>query len=150
LDELFCGYDVYRRNFTTHEGLMRDLMKTLSEIAKKDKEEMDKLSALFGIKFLCPFLSPSFMEFAMEIPLQLKIKNEDDKMRKHVLREIALEVGVPKISALRPKKAFQYSSGIHRAIRMMAKSKGFTRMKAKNAGYRSEMEAYIENLRRAR
>jgi asparagine synthetase B (glutamine-hydrolysing) len=150
MDELFCGYDVYKRHFTASQSAMIDLMSTLVKVAKKDKEEIDKLGVLFGIKYLCPFLSDSFIDFAMKIPTILKIKSDEDSLRKHVLREVALKVDVPRSAALRPKKAFQYSSGIHRAIRKLAKSKGFTRMKAKNSGYSSEIEAYIENLKKER
>ena len=148
MDELFCGYDVYRRQFTTNQGAMMDLMSNLVKVAKKDKEAIDKLGFLFGIEYLCPFLSDSFIDFVTKIPIQLKIKSEEDDVRKHVLREVALKVGVPRSAAFRPKKAFQYSSGIHRAIRKLAKSKGFTRMKAKNEGYSSEIEAYTENLKK--
>jgi asparagine synthase (glutamine-hydrolysing) len=148
MDELFCGYDVYRRHFTTSQIEMIDLMSSLVKVAIKDKEEIDKLGDLFSIEYLCPFLSDSFVDFAMKIPMQLKIKSEEDNVRKHILREIALNVGVPRSAALRPKKAFQYSSGIHRAIRKLAKNKGFTRLKAKNVGYSSEIEAYTENLKK--
>ncbi len=122
-------------------------METLVDTAKKDKKEIDKLSALFGIKYVCPFLSDRFVDFSMDIPLDFKIKSRDDESRKHILREVALEVGVPKSAALRAKKAFQYSSGIHKAIKKLARKKGYTRMKAKISGLRSEMEAYIRNLR---
>jgi asparagine synthase (glutamine-hydrolysing) len=35
-------------------------------------------------------------------------------MRKHVLRKAALSIGVPEESALKPKKALQYGSLIHK------------------------------------
>jgi asparagine synthase (glutamine-hydrolysing) len=146
IDELFCGYSLYKEHFGD-ENAMRSLMETLVDTAKKDKKEIDKLSALFGIRYVCPFLSDRFVDFGMDIPLDFKIKSRDDETRKHILREVALEVGVPKSAALRAKKAFQYSSGIHKAIKKLARKKGYTRKKAKISGLRSEMEAYIRNLR---
>ncbi|MCW4020360.1 MAG: asparagine synthase C-terminal domain-containing protein, partial [Candidatus Bathyarchaeota archaeon] len=146
IDELFCGYHVYREQFgdeTATENLMRNLLET----ARKDKKEMDKLSALFNIEYICPFLSERFVDFAMQIPLNLKIKSRDDDVRKHVLREAALEAGVPRPAALRAKKAFQYSSGIHKAIIRLAREKGFTKKEARAEGFRSEMEAYINSVR---
>ena len=148
LDELFCGYHIYRSHFGDEEA-MTNLMKTLVETATKDKKQIDKISALFDIEYACPFLSTSFINFAMKTPLHLKIRSEDDELRKHILREVALEVGVPRSAALRPKKAFQYSSGTHKAIMKLAKKKGFTKKKAKAAGLRSEIEAYIQNLRQS-
>ncbi len=145
MDELFCGYHVYTRHFG-NEGAMRNLMITLIETAEKDKEEVDKLSALFDIKYVCPFLSNSFVDFAVNIPVDLKIWSKDDRLRKHILREVALDINVPRSAAVRAKKAFQYSSGIHKAIRRLARKKGFTRQKARASGLRSALEAYIESL----
>jgi len=146
MDELFCGYHVYRDSFGD-ENAMKNLMETLIETAKKDKEETDKMAALFDIKYVCPFLSENFVDFAANIPLKFKIKSGDDEMRKHILREAALKLGVPRSAALRAKKAFQYSSGIHKAIMKLAKKKGFTKKKARTAGFSGEMEAYIQSLK---
>jgi len=110
LDELFCGYHVYRSHYGD-ETAMKNLMETLVETAKNDKKEMDKLSAMFRVNYVTPFLSDEFVDFAMKIPLNLKITGTDDDLRKHVLRKAALEIGVPREAAMRPKKAFQYSSG---------------------------------------
>jgi len=148
LDELFCGYHIYRSHYGD-EGAMTDLMKTLVETAKKDKKQTDKIAALFDIDYVCPFLSSGFINLAMKIPLDLKIESQDDEMRKHILREVALQIGVPRSAALRPKKAFQYSSGIHKAITKLAKKRGFTKNKAKSTGLRSGMEAYIQNLKQS-
>ena len=148
LDELFCGYHIYRSHFGDEEAIT-DLMKTLVETATEDKEQIDKISATFDIEYACPFLSTPFINSAMKIPFSLKIKTKDDELRKHILREVALEVGVPRSAALRAKKAFQYSSGTHKAIMKLSKRKGFTKKNAEAAGLRSGMEAYIENLRRS-
>lgn len=145
MDELFCGYHVYTKH-SGDEKALRNLMATLVEIARKDKEEVDKMSALFGVDYVCPFLSDSFVDFAIHIPSHFKIKSESDRLRKHILREVALEIGVPRSAALRAKKAFQYSSGIHKAIKRLARRKGFTRQKAKAMGLSSAMEAYVKSL----
>lgn len=146
IDELFCGYHLYKRYFGDNSGII-DLMCTLVETAKKDKREVGKLSALFGIEYVCPFLSDGFVDFAMKIPVELKIKSEDDNLRKHILREVALELGVPRSAALRAKKAFQYSSGLHKAITKLAKKRGFKREYARAAGFSGEMEAYMDLLK---
>jgi asparagine synthetase B (glutamine-hydrolysing) len=82
----------------------------------------------------------------MEIPVDFKIKRENDELRKLIWREVALEIGTPKSAALRAKKAFQYSSGVHKAIRKLARMKGYTKKNAKTAGFKSLMEAYLKNL----
>ena len=145
MDELFCGYNLYRNYFGDEEG-MKKVMAMLVETARRDKAEMDKVAALWNVNYECPFLSDSFVDFAMKIPLHYKIKGKDDELRKHILREAALKIGVPESAAMRRKKAFQYSSGIHKAIAKLARSRGYTKKKSKDLGYGGEIEAYLKNL----
>jgi asparagine synthase (glutamine-hydrolysing) len=35
-------------------------------------------------------------------------------IRKHIMRRLALDIGVPQDSAMKPKKALQYGSLIHK------------------------------------
>ena len=58
-----------------------------------------------GIKSIQPFLTDNFIAFAKTIPIEYKIKGNNDFIRKHIIREIALDIGVPKESAMYPKKA---------------------------------------------
>jgi asparagine synthase (glutamine-hydrolysing) len=146
-DELFCGYHAYREVYDD-ETAVTTLMRNLVETAQADKLEVDKLARLFDIDYHCPFLSDSFIEYAMNVPQDLKITHHDDTLRKHLLRHVATHLGVPEHVASRPKKAFQYSAGIHKAIKHLAKHRGYTRGNAKRAGYASAMEAYIANLPR--
>ena len=148
MDELFCGYSVYRTRYGD-EGSMLSLMRDLVEVAYKDKAEMDKLASLFGVDYVCPFMSEGFVDFAMKIPINRKMKGADDDLRKHILRQVALDIAVLSQAALKPKKAFQYSSGVHRAIKVLAKKRGFTKAKAKAAGFRGEVEAYVDSLKGA-
>jgi asparagine synthase (glutamine-hydrolysing) len=148
LDELFCGYDAYRRWFPNGALAVTRQMQRLVATARADKAEVDKLAATFGVDYRCPFLAPAFVRYAMTIPLSHKIHGADDTMRKHVLRTVARAVGVPDAAAYRPKKAFQYSSGIHRALRRLATQRGYTRSRAVQAGYRSALEAYLTHLTR--
>ena len=145
LDELFCGYDLYRK-YSYDEKQATEVMKTLIETARKDKAEIDKVAALWNVNYESPFLSEEFVRFALDIPLRYKIRGEDDELRKHVLREAAFKIGVPQSTAMRRKKAFQYSSGIHKAISKLARKKGYTKKRAKNLGYPGEVEAYIKTM----
>ena len=145
LDELFCGYDLYRR-YSSDEKKATEIMKVLIETARKDKAEIDKVAALWNVNYESPFLSERFVKFALNIPLRYKISGEDDELRKHVLREAALKIGVPRLAAMRRKKAFQYSSGIHKAIGKLARRKGYTKKRAKDLGYSGEIEAYIKAM----
>jgi len=114
LDELFCGYDKYRLYFDNGHKF---IIKFMEEKLFNEFHLMNEVSHVIeqnGIKSIQPFMTDSFINFAKTIPLDYKIKGADDYIRKHIIREIALDVGVPKESAMYPKKAFQYGSLIHK------------------------------------
>ena len=58
----------------------------------------------------------------MSLPTVQKI---DSKSNKKILREIAIEMGIPKTIAERKKKGAQYGSGFDKAITKLAKRNGF-------------------------
>jgi asparagine synthase (glutamine-hydrolysing) len=35
-------------------------------------------------------------------------------LRKHIIRRLAIDIGVPQEAAMKPKKALQYGSSIHK------------------------------------
>lgn len=93
------------------------LMKFMDEKLENEfvlMQEIDCITGEFGIKIKQPFLSPDFISLARNIPIDQKINGPNDLFRKHILREIAVSMNVPNQSAMQPKKALQYSSGIHK------------------------------------
>ena len=113
-DELFCGYDGYRR---VCNGGDKAIMKLMEEKIANELTLMDEIALVanpFGVTVRQPFLTSKFIEFAKTIPAAEKIRGQDDMIRKHILRRIALSIGVPEQSAMKPKKALQYGSAIHK------------------------------------
>lgn len=113
-DELFCGYNGYR---LAYSGGPKALEKLMDEKIANELLLVEEISAVaeeFGVSVRQPFLDREFISFAKTIPLQSKITGPDDMIRKHILRQVALDLQVPKESALKPKKALQYGSLIHR------------------------------------
>ena len=113
-DELFCGYDRYRKVYCNGEAEMNRLMEVCLANEFALIEEIKTVSAQLGIQIQQPFLSSKFVQFAQAIPIDQKIKGPDDMIRKHILREVAIALGVPEESAMKPKKALQYGSSIHK------------------------------------
>ena len=113
-DELFCGYNGYRAIYNEGEAAMMKFMdeKIANEFVLL--EEISMVANQFGVSVKQPFLSEKFVKFAKTIPLDQKIKGSDDMLRKHILRQAALLMGVPTESAMKPKKALQYGSSIHK------------------------------------
>lgn len=116
IDELFCGYNAYRDAIKEGEQKVQELMNSKLENELKMMKAVNQVSSQFNVNILQPFLSQNFVSFAKEIPINEKIKNPDDLQRKHIIRQVASEIGVPEISATKRKKALQYGSLIHKTL----------------------------------
>ena len=115
-DELFGGYAKYLEN---PELMVEDFNKLM---AKTKPREM-KIATLLGKDLHTPYLDNRIVEFARNIPKELKIK---DGVRKYILREAARYVGVPREIVEREKKAAQYGSGIWKLMKNMAKERNLS------------------------
>ena len=80
-------------------------------------ERDDAVSMANGVELRVPFLDKDIISLALDIPARYKIKDSDDLLRKHILRDVAKSIGVPDYIADRPKKAAQYGSGINRILK---------------------------------
>jgi asparagine synthase (glutamine-hydrolysing) len=114
IDELFCGYNSYRDFIPEGEEAVVGLMKEKLDNEIRMMKAVNQVTSEFGVQIVQPFLSEKFIEFAKTVPLEQKIKDKDDLMRKHIVRKLALSIGVPEESALKQKKAMQYGSLIHK------------------------------------
>ncbi|MGH9963900.1 MAG: asparagine synthase C-terminal domain-containing protein [Nitrososphaeraceae archaeon] len=114
LDELFCGYNQYRFVYKYGESSIMELtkVKILNELLLM--KEIATVASDYGVSINKPFLSEKFIEFANTIPIDEKIKGENDMLRKHIIRRLAINIGVPQEAAMKPKKALQYGSSIHK------------------------------------
>ena len=116
IDELFCGYNSYREAIETGED---EVTKMMVEKLKNEGEMMiaiNQVTAEFDVRMIQPFLLPNFTEYAKKIPISEKIHGSDDMKRKHVVRELAIDCGVPEVAAQKQKKALQYGSQIHKSL----------------------------------
>lgn len=121
LDELFCGYKKYQ--YLYDEGFSR-LSSLMDEKLVNEFELMNEIKSIasdFELDIVQPFMTGDFISFAKTIPFELKIKSANDLLRKHILREVALALGVPAESAMRPKKALQYGSLIDKNVKRLKK-----------------------------
>ena len=116
IDELFCGYNSYRDAISIGENEVIEMMNSKLENEKQMMVAVNNVCSKFQVQIIQPLLSPSFIEFAKKIPISEKIHGSDDLMRKHVIRNLAIDCDVPEISARKKKKALQYGSQIHKAL----------------------------------
>ena len=116
IDELFCGYNSYREAIETGED---EVTRMMVEKLKNEGEMMvaiNQVTAEFDVRMIQPFLLPNFIEYAKKIPVSEKIHGPDDMQRKHPIRELAMDYGVPEVAAQKQKKALQYGSQIHKSL----------------------------------
>lgn len=121
-DELFCGYNEYRLVYGRGRSYIAKLMdeKIINELELMN--EIETATSGMGINLKKPFLTEKFISFAKSIDIDQKITGSNDFVRKRILRETALSIGVPEESAMKPKKAIQYGTMIHKKFITYTKS----------------------------
>ncbi|MEW5747821.1 MAG: asparagine synthase-related protein [Candidatus Thermoplasmatota archaeon] len=113
-DELFGGYAKYADDAAVEASMERDLGKMLAEHAL-----LRGYASSLGKRLEAPFASPEIVSFAKSLPLDRKLGGGN---RKAVLRDAARSLGV--VSHDAPKKAAQYSSGVMKEMKRLAKARG--------------------------
>ncbi|MFQ5573916.1 MAG: asparagine synthase C-terminal domain-containing protein [Nitrosopumilaceae archaeon] len=116
IDELFCGYNAYREAIEEGEDKVIELMNSKLENEQKMMQAVNEVTSEFGVRIIQPLLSKEFIEYAKSIPISEKITGKDDLVRKHIIRKLASEIGLPEISTKKRKKALQYGSLIHKEL----------------------------------
>jgi asparagine synthase (glutamine-hydrolysing) len=116
IDELFCGYNAYRLVISEGESKILEMMNSKLDNEIKMMKAVNQIASEFNVRIIQPLLSSDFIEFAKTIPIHEKIHDSEDMQRKHIIRKLASEVGVPEISYTKRKKALQYGSKIHKAL----------------------------------
>lgn len=122
-EELFAGYERHKGdiNQACWDGLLniwsRDLLRDIPLAQSQEKE----------IK--SPFLDKDLIEYAMKIDGSLKVGT----YKKLILREAAVNLGLPEKFAFRKKCAAQYGSKVDHMLQKLAKRKGMTKTEYLNS-----------------
>jgi len=127
-DELFGGYQRYVNEYMLHEEevVRKTMFNDVVWIHESNLERDVKICNFYNVELRLPFGSFQIAEFAMALPLELKIERHADTLRKLVLRKAAENMGIPISIAKKPKKALQYSTGINNALKKIAKKQKTT------------------------
>lgn len=122
-DELFGGYNRYLKHFEQNTlfdayfALDEEIYHDIANMYHVNLERDDAVSMANGVELRVPFLDMDIIDLSLDIPGIYKIKDNEDILRKHILRDVAKSIGVPDYIADRPKKAAQYGSGINRILK---------------------------------
>jgi asparagine synthase (glutamine-hydrolysing) len=127
-DELFGGYQRYVTEYCKegNEKVRKTMFNDVVRIHESNLERDLKITGFPDVELRLPFASFELAEFALSLPLECKMEQKPDTLRKLVLRKAALNTGMPSSMVDKPKKAVQYSTGINNAIKRVAKKQGKT------------------------
>jgi asparagine synthase (glutamine-hydrolysing) len=122
-DELFGGYQRYVNEYLMHgaEKVRKTMFDDVVGIHESNIERDVKICGLHNVELRLPFASYSLAEFAMALPVELKIERKAGSLRKLVLRKTAENMGLPASITEKPKKAVQYATGINGVVKKLAK-----------------------------
>lgn len=127
-DELFGGYQRYINDYLLYgkEKVRRNMFEDVVKLHESNIERDVKICSFHDVELRLPFASYAIADFALSVPLELKIEKKAESLRKLVLRKTAENMGLPATIAAKPKKAIQYATGINDAMRKMAKKQKTT------------------------
>lgn len=148
-DEIFGGYKRYER-IMLNEGytkLRKELERDVSNIWAKNLQRDDAASMANAVEVRFPFLDTDFLKYSVGLPPEFKIiKDGAITSRKHILRLIAKEIGLPESIISRPKVAAQFGSSSQKIIEKIAENKGFKKSFSRKFGYGNPAKLYVDIL----
>jgi len=111
-DELFGGYSMYHQ---ADPGTARRLfLHKIANLCRTELQRVDRASMGSGVEARVPFLDPALVSLAMRIPIELKLR---DGQEKWIVREAFAEM-LPGYIRTRPKNPMSHSAGLHERIRL--------------------------------
>jgi asparagine synthase (glutamine-hydrolysing) len=127
-DELFGGYQRYVTEYLAQgdEQVRRTMYHDVAYVYESNLERDEKICLSQDVELRLPFASFELAKFATSLPTELKFEKRADSLRKLVLRQVALNLGLSKAIVEKPKKAVQYCTGISNALKRIAKKQGLT------------------------
>ncbi|MFU8871576.1 asparagine synthetase B family protein [Micromonospora sp. SL4-19] len=111
-DELFGGYPMYQQ--VGPDRSRRLFLHKIRNLGRTELQRVDRASMGHGVEARVPFLDLNVVELAMRIPLDLKMRDGEDKW---ILRRAFADV-LPDYVRRRPKNPMSYSSGLHERARL--------------------------------
>jgi asparagine synthase (glutamine-hydrolysing) len=111
-DELFGGYEMYRQP----EAALRQRLfqHKLHNLGRTELQRVDRTSMGQGVETRVPFLDLALVRLAMRLPIELKLRDGQDKW---ILRHAFADL-LPDYVRQRPKNPLSHSSGLHERVRL--------------------------------
>ncbi len=120
MDSIFAGFEHhtnYKKDFTD-QGIQDRLWSSLHHLETTEMARDQALAKFTSMKLIAPFLNKELVTYAMQIPPSMKVNKEEKKI---ILRETAINLGIPKDVADNKKTAAQYGSGFMKLMKAQKK-----------------------------
>jgi asparagine synthetase B (glutamine-hydrolysing) len=139
-EELFAGYDRHEKALETggFTALHDECIAGLKGMYRRDLLREAAIAKALDVGVATPFLDKDLLEFSLTIPPQYKINGShtfvgrargdvpmERTVKKLILREAAVALGLPEHASFRPKRAAQYGSRTNNALTSLAAKRGF-------------------------
>lgn len=125
-DELFGGYHRYLEEYAHHgvKAVQNALYQDILFCYERNFQRDNQVCSFHKVELRLPFVDRKVVQFGLSLPVSLKIESGEDALRKRVLRRVAQNLGLPQFIVCKPKKAIQYTTGVSKALKRLARNEG--------------------------
>lgn len=122
-DELFGGYKRYVDCYLTQgaEETRKEMFDDVANLYESNIERDYKIFSSHDVELRLPFATYEIAKLAETLPINLKLEPKVTTLRKLVLRRVAANLELPISVVTKPKKAIQYTTGVNKALKKIAK-----------------------------
>jgi len=127
-DELFGGYHRYLKIYESRgvKAVQKSMFDDVVMSHETNFQRDNMVCAFHRVELRLPYIDRKVVDFALSLPINLKIHSVDDPLRKRILRQVAKNLGIPGLVAERSKKAVQFATGVDKALKELARKRGLT------------------------
>jgi len=127
-DELFGGYHRYLGTYTQFgiTAVQNAMYHDVASSYEKNFQRDTQVCSFHKVELRLPFVDREVVQFALGLPVSLKIKSTEDHLRKRVLRRVAQNLELPQFIVNKPKKAIQYTTGVNKTLKRLARKGSLT------------------------
>ena len=118
-DEMFGGYEKHIK--LKKDEAKQEMENNLKVLLSSGIKQNQATFSFFSKKALFPYLTKEVIEFAENLPHELKINNNTGK---YILRKLSLNLGLSKELTFKQKKAMQYGTDTRKMLVKIAKQHG--------------------------
>lgn len=146
-DELFGGYRRYVNDYLRYgvKQVEKTMFNDVFKMYETNFERDFKICNYHNVELRFPFATYPIAEFATKLPLELKIERRANGLRKLVLRKLAKNLGLPDFIVEKPKRAIQYSTGVNKTLKKLARREELTMREYLEKKFQTLFKKMVEN-----